>query len=75
MENNHQDFQFKTNINCNSCIAIVKPHLDNLLGNGHWKVNISNKAKILTVEANGVTEKQIIETVQKAGYTIETISQ
>lgn len=75
MDNNNPSFQFKTNINCEGCVAAVKPALDKIAGTNHWEVNTSNKDKILTVDSNGVTAKQIIATVQKAGYKIESISQ
>lgn len=74
MENNNQNFKFKTNINCGGCIATVKPHLDSVAGINHWEVNTTDKDKILTVESIGITEKQIIEAVQKAGYKIESVS-
>ncbi|MCC6384221.1 MAG: heavy-metal-associated domain-containing protein [Bacteroidia bacterium] len=65
---------FKTNINCSGCIAAVKPLIDSLAGHDKWKVDTENKDKILTVEAEGVTEKQLIEVVQQAGYKIEIIN-
>lgn len=73
MERNNQNFQFKTNINCGGCVAAVKPHLDNVDGISHWEVETGNKDKILTVTADGVSQQQIMETVQKAGYKIEVI--
>jgi len=72
MEN--QKFQFKTNINCSGCVASVKPHLDQAAGEGHWAVDTSNKDKRLTVNAEGVTEDQVVAAVQKAGFKIESIS-
>lgn len=75
MENNNKNFQFKTNINCGGCIATVKPFLDNAKGINHWEVDTNNKDKVLSVQTEGITEKEIIETVQKAGYKIEPITQ
>lgn len=72
MEN--QEFQFKTNINCGGCVASVKPHLDSAEGVCEWNVDTANKDKILTVKSEGITEKQVIETVQKAGFKIEPIA-
>ncbi len=74
MENINQNFQFKTNINCGGCIAAVKPHLDNEEGIGEWEVDITNKDKILTVKSEGISEQEVIETVQKAGYKIEPLN-
>ena len=71
MEN--KNLQFKTNINCGGCVASVKPHLDNADGICHWEVDTTNKDKVLTVKSEGMTEQEIIDTVKKAGFTIEQI--
>ena len=63
MEN--KNLQFKTNINCGGCVASVKPHLDNADGICHWEVDTTNKDKVLTVKSTGITEEQVIETIQK----------
>ncbi len=72
MEN--KNLQFKTNINCGGCVATVKPHLDNADGVCHWEVDTTNKDKVLTVKSEGITEQEIIDTVKKAGFTIEPLS-
>lgn len=74
MENNNQDLQFKTNINCGGCVTSVKAHLDKADGISNWEVDTTNKDKILTVKSNGITEQEVIETVQKAGFKIEPIN-
>lgn len=74
MENNNQNLQFKTNINCGGCVASVKPHLDNAEGLCHWEVDTTNKDKVLTVNSKGITEQQVIATVQKAGFKIEPLT-
>lgn len=66
-------FTFKTNINCGGCIAKVTPFLDEVKGISNWNVDTENKNKILTVVSNGITESVVIDTVQKAGFKIETI--
>ena len=71
MEN--KNLQFKTNINCGGCVASVKPHLDNADGICHWEVDTTNKDKVLTVKSEGMTEQEIIDTVKKAGFTIELL--
>lgn len=73
MEKNNQDLQFKTNINCGGCVASVKPHLDNAEGVCYWEVDTTNKDKVLTVKSKGITEQEIIDTVKKAGFTIEPL--
>ena len=72
MEN--KNLQFKTNINCGGCVATVKPHLDNADGVCHWEVDTTNKDKVLTVKSTGITEEQVIETIQKAGFKIEHLT-
>lgn len=73
MKNKDQDLQFKTNINCGGCIAAVKPHLDKAEGIGHWEVDTTNKDKVLTIKSKGITEQEVIDTVQKAGFKIEPL--
>ena len=75
MENNNQNLQFKTNINCGGCVASVKPHLDSADGICHWEVDTANKDKVLTVKSKGITEQEVIERVQKAGFKIELLNQ
>ena len=72
MEN--KNLQFKTNINCGGCVATVKPHLDNADGICHWEVDTTNKDKVLTVKSTGITEEQVIETIQTAGFKIEHLT-
>ncbi|SBV92873.1 heavy-metal-associated domain-containing protein [uncultured Dysgonomonas sp.] len=66
-------FTFKTNINCGGCIAKVTPFLDEVKGISNWNVDTANKNKVLTVVSDGITENEVIDTVQKAGFKIETI--
>lgn len=68
MEN--KELLFRTNINCDGCIAKVTPFLDNAEGICHWKVDTANKDKVLTVKPEGITEQEVIETVEKAGFKI-----
>lgn len=71
MEN--KNIQFKTNINCGSCVATVKPHLDNAEGICHWNVDTANKDKILSVHFESITSEQVIEIVKKAGFIAEPL--
>jgi copper chaperone CopZ len=67
-------FTFKTNINCSGCVARVTPALDEAGGICHWSVDTTGKDKILTVHSEGISQPEIIETVKKAGFTIEPIN-
>jgi len=71
--NDKETFVFKTNINCGGCIAKVTPFLDNTNGIETWTVDTTNKDKLLSVTSNGISENEIIDTVQKAGFKIETL--
>ena len=63
--------EFKTNINCSSCVAKVTPYLEKADSVEQWKVDTANKEKVLTVEGDQVNEKQVVQAVQEAGYKIE----
>lgn len=71
MEN--KALKFKTNINCGGCVSSVKPHLDNTKGIHQWTVDTTDKDKILTVKSDELSEEQIIEIVQKAGFKIHAL--
>jgi copper chaperone len=63
--------KFKTNINCTGCIANVSPFLNSDANIKKWEVDIANPEKILRVETENISEKEVMELVQKAGYKIE----
>lgn len=62
--------KFKTNIKCAGCIAAVTPHLNSAETVEKWEVDIANSDKILTVQGEDLSEKEVIEKVRKAGYTL-----
>ncbi len=72
MEN--KNLQFKTNINCSSCVATVTPFLNDAEGVCHWDVDTTTKDKVLSVKSEGITEQEVIEAVQKAGFKIESLT-
>lgn len=74
MEKTSENFVFKTNINCGGCVATVKPHLDQAEGLCHWEVDLQSKDRVLTVHSEGITEEEVIRTVQEAGFKIEPIT-
>ncbi|MCC6288357.1 MAG: heavy-metal-associated domain-containing protein [Chitinophagaceae bacterium] len=74
MDNNTTELRFKTNINCGGCIATVKPFLDKAEEIIQWDVNTVDKNKVLTVQSKGITAQQVIDTVQKAGFKIESLN-
>lgn len=68
-----QEFKFKTSINCNNCVAKVKPILEKVNGIDSWNVDTDNSDKILTVNSSGATAQQIIDAVEQVGFDIEKV--
>ncbi|MBL7959233.1 heavy-metal-associated domain-containing protein [bacterium] len=64
-------FKFKTNINCNGCIATVTPFLNSETTIQNWKVDIQNPNKILTVEGEKISKDMVVSKVKEAGFKIE----
>lgn len=64
--------KFKTNLNCSGCLSSVTPYLNGVEGIENWNVDLNNPSKTLTVESNGATEKEIVNTINKAGYKAES---
>jgi len=67
-----ETLSFKTNINCNNCVAKVKPFLNQIENIENWQVDINNADKILSVSGEEeLSSEEVIEAVQKAGFSIE----
>jgi len=66
--------KFKTNINCSGCVAKVTPFLSESTGITKWDVDIKHPNKILTVEADNLSEFDIKELITNAGFKIEEIT-
>lgn len=64
--------KFKTNIKCDACIAKVTPLLNETVGEGNWKVDITTPSKILTIESDE-SEEAINKSLVRKGYKAETI--
>lgn len=64
-------FKFKTNINCNGCIATVTPFLNSETAIQNWNVDIQNPNKILTVEGEKISKDMVVSKVKEAGFIIE----
>jgi copper chaperone len=73
MKTENNNLQFKTNINCDGCVAKVTPFLNETKGINHWEVDTANKDKILTVQTDGITKEDVIQKVQEAGFKIESL--
>lgn len=61
--------QFKTNINCGSCIRSVTNFINDVEDIDKWEVDTNNPDKILTVEG-AVSAELVVEAVEDAGFDI-----
>jgi copper chaperone CopZ len=64
-----QIHSFKTNLRCDSCVAAIKPLLDNEPAVERWKVDLASPDKVLTVEGD-VTREAVSAALGKAGYLL-----
>lgn len=64
--------QFKTNINCNSCIRSVTGFINDVKGIQNWEVDTDNPEKILTVEGEFETAV-LVEAIEDAGFDAEKV--
>ncbi len=62
--------KFKTNLNCGSCVAAVKPYLDREPSIAHWEVDTKAPDKILTVEGEAVTDETVKAAVARSGFQV-----
>ena len=65
--------QFKTNINCSSCVAKVTNQLNATVGEGNWQVDTANPNKSLTITNPEATAEEVSDAVKKAGFKAELI--
>jgi copper chaperone len=64
------DLQVSTNINCASCVAKVKPYLDEDQRINTWKVNTEDPKKMLSVQGS-ISRDELNALITKAGYRIK----
>lgn len=63
--------QFYSNINCAACIAKVKESLDDLVGEGKWKVDILSRNKELSLEGNpDISMEKLNDILNPLGYKV-----
>lgn len=60
--------QFRTNLNCASCVAAVRPWLDALPGISGWEVDTTTTEKLLTVTGADVSVESVRAAVRHAGF-------
>jgi hypothetical protein len=62
--------KYRTNLNCGSCVAAVKPYLDNDPAIRRWAVDTADPNKVLTVEGDGVSAEHVERDVASAGFKV-----
>ncbi|MBX2953794.1 MAG: heavy-metal-associated domain-containing protein [Leadbetterella sp.] len=67
--------KFKTNINCDSCVAKVTPVLEANEQVENWKVDTANPDKVLTVEGEDIDVEDLVHSLKKIGYRAEKIEE
>ncbi len=68
-----KNLQFKTNLNCGSCVSKVQADLDNTNGIVEWNVDTTNGDKILTVRSEGITEDEVVAIIKNKGFKAEPL--
>lgn len=59
---------FKTNLNCASCVRMVRPELDGLSGVEAWDVRTESPDKLLTVTSDSLRISDVQEALAKLGF-------
>ncbi len=67
-------YQFKTNIMCGSCVAKITPHLNENDKIKNWTVDTQNPNKVLTIETDILSEENVKEVIQNAGFNAELLN-
>jgi len=62
--------QYRTNLNCGSCVAAVKPLLDDDASIERWSVDTDDPNKVLTVEGKKVSTENVEALVSRAGFQV-----
>lgn len=65
--------KFKTNINCDACVAKVTPVLNGNPTIEKWEVDTKNPDKILTVEGENINKQELVQSLEKIGYRAESL--
>lgn len=62
---------FKTNINCGGCKRTIAAFFQKESRIAKWDVDLSSPERILTVEAEGISEQDVVEIGRKAGFNLQ----
>src|SRR3989338_7186766 len=67
--------KFKTNLRCESCLAKIKPLLDQEGTIQSWEVNLATSDKILTVLGDNVDPSRVKELLKQVGYDAQELKE
>lgn len=62
--------QYRTNLNCEKCVAAVRPYLDGDASISRWSVDTDDPSKVLTVEGESISEANVADLVSRAGFRV-----
>lgn len=62
--------RLKTNLNCQSCVATVTPHLNAEPAISRWHVDTSTPDKVLTAEGERLAQETVRAAVARAGFQV-----
>jgi copper chaperone len=65
--------KFKSSINCSGCLLKIGPVLNKTKGINKWEVDINHPNKILFIETDSLMPSDIIDVMNRIGYSAEEI--
>lgn len=65
--------QFKTNLKCNGCVAILQKAFENENSIKNWTVDLNHPDKLLSVSTDLLTSDEIQGLIKKAGFVADKI--
>jgi copper chaperone len=68
-----QTMKFKTNVNCANCVDKLSTYLNPIVGIYKWEIDLTDPAKVLTVEAKSLSADEIKAVVKLAGFQAERL--
>jgi copper chaperone CopZ len=65
---------FKTNLHCSSCVSTIEPILSADKNIQEYNFDLNHADKLITIKGAGLNSQDIIDRIQKAGYTAKISS-
>jgi copper chaperone len=65
--------KFKTNINCQNCVASVKNVLNEIVGTEQWEVDTTVEDKILSIKNEDIDVSLLQNKLKRIGFSAEEI--